>query len=81
MELFGLLPEQWAAVVGAGLTLLIALRTVLRAFVAVLYAIDLALDGVYDWTWVGRLGDAVDRMDDLLDRLPVKAPFVKSRKD
>jgi hypothetical protein len=74
-----LLPHNWAAIIGSALTILIALRTFLRALVAACYALDLALDGHTDWLWPGRLGDAIDRFDDVLDRLPVKAPFVRGK--
>jgi hypothetical protein len=78
--LFGLLPEHWAAVVGAILTLLVAVRSVLRALVGALRLIDLALDGRYDWTWVGELSDGLDWLDrHVFDRLPVKVPFLKSK--
>lgn len=80
VTLWGLLPEQWVAVVGAILTLLVAVRTLLRALVFALRAIDLALDGSYDWTFVGELSDQLDKLDGLLDRLPVKAPLVQSRR-
>ena len=78
--LFGLLPEQWAAVVGTLLTLAIALRTVLRALVAVCYAIDRIGDGKVNTLWVARFGDFVDWLDDrVFDHLPVKAPLARSK--
>lgn len=78
--LFGLLPEHWAAVVGSLLTLAIALRTVLRALVVVLYAIDRIGDGKVNTEWIARIGDFVDWLDDrVFDHLPVKAPVVRSK--
>lgn len=77
--LFGLLSEHWAAVVGALLTVAIAVRTLLRAIIGALRAIDLALDGRYDWTWAGEASDALDWLDaNVFDRLPVKIPLLKS---
>lgn len=73
------LPEHWAAVIGQVLVALVALRTLLRALVAVCWELDTALDGRRDWAWVGKLGDVLDRVDDALDRLPVKAPLMKGR--
>lgn len=79
-SLFGLLPEQWAALVGSLLTLAIALRTVLRALVVVLYAIDRMADGKVNTEWVARIGDFVDWLDDrVFDHLPVKAPVVRGK--
>jgi hypothetical protein len=75
--LFGLLPEHWVAILGAVLTLLAALRTGLRLLIVALRAFDLALDGRYDWTVLGELSDWLDKVDSVLDRLPVKAPIVK----
>lgn len=71
--LFGLLPERWAAWVGSVLALLIAVRTVLRALVDFLRALDLAWDGRYDWTFLGELSDGLDWLDaNVLGKLPVQ---------
>lgn len=78
--LFGMLPERVVAFIGAVFVFLMALRTFLRAVVAGLYALDYALDGSYDWQWVGAAGDWLDKLDDRLERLPVKAPFVRGKK-
>lgn len=78
--LFGLLPEHWAAVVGAVLMLLAAVRTFLRALIGGLRMLDLALDGRYDWTWLGEASDWLDIADSYLDRLPVKALGTRSRR-
>lgn len=79
-SLFGLLPPAWMASAGTVLAVLIALRTVLRGIVGLLYAIDFALDGSYDWAWVGVIGDKLDWFDDhVLDRLPVKALALKGK--
>ena len=77
--LFGFSPEHAMAVLGAVFTILLALRTFLRALIVFLRVIDLALDGRYDWTWVGAMSDGLDWADrNIFDRLPVKLPLLKS---
>lgn len=78
--LFGIMPQRWVAFIGALLVVGTAMRTLLRVLVAACYALDYALDGSYDWQWVGRVGDWLDRLDDKLERLPVKPPFVRGKK-
>jgi hypothetical protein len=78
--LFGLMPEHWVAYIGAAFAILAALRTVLRAVIGGLRVIDLALDGSYDWTWLGEASDWLDKADSYLDRLPVKALGTRSRR-
>lgn len=81
-----LIPADWAkwlAPLGAAGVFVGALRTLLRTAVAVLYAIDFTLDGHYDWQWVGRFGDFLDRVDAALADsrwVPVKALFLRGRK-
>jgi hypothetical protein len=77
--MFGLVPTEWAAVVGSVLTALILLRTALLAALTAVDALDLALDGKVDWLWPQRLANAIHRFDGWLDRLPVKAPVIRSR--
>ncbi len=81
-SLFAILPERYVALVGAVLVTLGALRTLLRGVIAVCYALDFALDGEYNWAWIGKVGDALDRFDAALAKsrwFPVKAIGLKGR--
>lgn len=80
--LYNLLPERYLALAGTVFAACVALRTLLRGVVAVCYALDFALDGKYDWQWVGKMGDAIDRFDSALAKsrwFPAKAIGVKGR--
>lgn len=79
VTLYGLLSEHWTAIIGAVLLILAAIRTFLRGLVFGLRALDLALDGRYDWTWLGSASDYLDWLDGWLDRLPVKSIGTKSK--
>lgn len=79
VTLFGYSTEHWSAVLGAVVAILVAVRTALRLVITALRALDLALDGRYDWTILGEASDALDWFDaNVLDRLPVKMPLLKS---
>jgi hypothetical protein len=74
--IIAMLPSSWAEGVGLALTLLIAIRTTLRAVVAIAVWFDTAKDGERNWGWPGSLADGLDWIDGKLARLPVKAPIV-----
>jgi hypothetical protein len=75
-----MVPAEWMPAILSVVTLLIAIRSLLAALVAMLTEIDVALDGRVDWTWVGTLADVLAAIDRVLDLLPFKAPFVRSKR-
>lgn len=79
-SLYDLVPPEWMAVIGAAFVVLMALRSLVAALIPLLTAIDVALDGRVDWHWVGAMANGLAWFDRLLDRLPVKPPFVRSKK-
>lgn len=83
--IYQLLPEQWAAVVGAVFALLVALRALLlaasfalRGAASVLDRIDLAVDGDSDWKGTtGAMADVARILDGgvrWLDKIAAHGP-------
>lgn len=90
--IYQLLPERWAAAIGAAFALLVATRAlllaasgVLRGLASVLDRIDLAVDGDSDWKGTtGMLADlaricdsAVRGLDKGLAHGPAQLPIVR----
>jgi hypothetical protein len=77
----GFLPPTWRDTIAGLFVLLVALRTLLRALVAFLSYLDVAIDGKADWNLVGSLSDGLDWLDSKLAHLPVKVPLLLEKRD
>ena len=65
--------------VGFWTVVLVGVRSVARIVVGTIRAID-DLDGQRNWKWVNTAASVLDKVDAVLDVLPVKAPLVSSKR-
>lgn len=72
--LIAMLPATWAEGVGYLVAFLMAVRTLLRALVAIAIWLDTAKDGERNWGWPGALAEALDWVDGKTARFGVHVP-------